>query len=171
MAEEVITEKEFAKLLVEDLSNILHGEKIPLDVVDSDSGEILIPANRKITKIHLLEVARKWNSVEIDPSPIRNKVRQIIRERLEKSPFQKTIKRPHRWAKAKNQEFDAGMKDYTMALEGDCHAACKVGIAFVFCFRWELAVDWLGKAVEGGVKDARPYLDLARGITGVRLTD
>src|SRR3954467_12512771 len=36
--------------LTEALSNILLGEKIPLDVVNSETGEIIIPANRKITK-------------------------------------------------------------------------------------------------------------------------
>ena len=34
--------------LTEALSNILLGEKIPLDVVNSETGEIIIPANRKI---------------------------------------------------------------------------------------------------------------------------
>ncbi|HWQ95347.1 MAG TPA: DNA-directed RNA polymerase subunit beta, partial [Gammaproteobacteria bacterium] len=36
--------------LTEALSNILLGEKIPLDVVNSETGEVIIPANRKITK-------------------------------------------------------------------------------------------------------------------------
>ena len=35
--------------LTEALSNILLGEKIPLDVKNGESGEIIIPANRKIT--------------------------------------------------------------------------------------------------------------------------
>ena len=38
--------------LTESLSNILLGEKIPLDVINSESGEIIIPANRKITRLH-----------------------------------------------------------------------------------------------------------------------
>ena len=33
--------------LTEALSNILLGEKIPLDVVNVQTGEIIIPANRK----------------------------------------------------------------------------------------------------------------------------
>ena len=36
--------------LTQALSNILLNEKIPLDVVNAETGEIIIPANRKITK-------------------------------------------------------------------------------------------------------------------------
>jgi DNA-directed RNA polymerase subunit beta len=43
--------------LTEALSNILLGEKIPLDVVNSETGEIIIPANRKITKTLLRKLA------------------------------------------------------------------------------------------------------------------
>src|SRR5678815_3760612 len=42
--------EELREQLTEALSNILLGEKIPLDVVNSETGEIIIPANRKITK-------------------------------------------------------------------------------------------------------------------------
>ena len=41
---------ELHEQLTEALSNILLGEKIPLDVVNAQTGEIIIPANRKITK-------------------------------------------------------------------------------------------------------------------------
>src|SRR6185436_8401921 len=40
--------EELRDQLTEALSNILLGEKIPLDVVNSETGEIIIPANRKI---------------------------------------------------------------------------------------------------------------------------
>ncbi|HMP81790.1 MAG TPA: DNA-directed RNA polymerase subunit beta, partial [Verrucomicrobiota bacterium] len=59
--------------LTEALSNILLGEKIPLDVVNSETGEIIIPANRKITKTLLRKLAPVHDHIEIDPSPIRNK--------------------------------------------------------------------------------------------------
>ena len=36
--------------LTESLSNILLGEKIPLNVTNSETGDVIIPANRKITK-------------------------------------------------------------------------------------------------------------------------
>jgi DNA-directed RNA polymerase subunit beta len=64
--------------LTEALSNILLGEKIPLDVVNAETGEIIIPANRKITKTLLRKLAGVYDHVDIDPSPIRNKIREII---------------------------------------------------------------------------------------------
>src|ERR1700759_2006277 len=64
--------------LTDSLSNILLGEKIPLDVVNAETGEIIIPANRKITKTLLRKLANVYDHIEIDPSPIRNKIREII---------------------------------------------------------------------------------------------
>src|ERR1051326_3578707 len=49
--------EELREQLTEALSNILLGEKIPLDVVNSETGEIIIPANRKITKTLLRKLA------------------------------------------------------------------------------------------------------------------
>ena len=64
--------------LTEALSNILLGEKIPLDVVNGQSGEIIIPANRKITKTLLRKLAAVSKHIEIDPSPVRIKIMEII---------------------------------------------------------------------------------------------
>ncbi|EDY81372.1 DNA-directed RNA polymerase, beta subunit [Verrucomicrobiia bacterium DG1235] len=64
--------------LTEALSNILLGEKIPLDVVNGQNGEIIIPANRKITKTLLRKLAAVSKHVEIDPSPVRIKIMEII---------------------------------------------------------------------------------------------
>ena len=64
--------------LTEKLSDILLGEKIPLDVVNAQSGEIIIPSNRKITKTLLRKLASVFDHIEIDPSPIRNKIIEII---------------------------------------------------------------------------------------------
>ena len=69
---------ELHEQLTEALSNILLGEKIPLDVVNAQTGEIIIPANRKITKTLLRKLAGVYDQVDIDPSPIRNKIREII---------------------------------------------------------------------------------------------
>ena len=64
--------------LTEKLSDILLGEKIPLDVDNAQTGEIIIPANRKITKTLLRKLASVYDHIEIDPSPIRNKIFEII---------------------------------------------------------------------------------------------
>ncbi|MEK0444722.1 MAG: DNA-directed polymerase subunit beta [Verrucomicrobiota bacterium] len=79
--EEYLKKKEeLHEELTESLSNILLGEKIPLDVVNAQTGEIIIPANRKITKTLLRKLAQVYDHVDIDPSPIRNKIREIIGE-------------------------------------------------------------------------------------------
>jgi len=64
--------------LTEALSNILLGEKIPLDVTNKESGETIIPANRKITKTLLRKLAAHHEFVQIDPSPIQIKIQGII---------------------------------------------------------------------------------------------
>ena len=47
-------------------------------MVNSETGEIIIPANRKITKTLLRKLAQVYDRIEIDPSPIRNKINEII---------------------------------------------------------------------------------------------
>jgi len=70
--------EELHEELTESLSNVLLGEKIPLDVVNAQTGEIIIPANRKITKTLLRKLAGVYDHVDIDPSHIRNRIREII---------------------------------------------------------------------------------------------
>ena len=69
---------ELTEDLTEALSNILLGEKIPLDVMNVQTGDIIIPANRKITKTLLRKLAASYEHIEIDPSPIRIKIMSII---------------------------------------------------------------------------------------------
>lgn len=64
--------------LTESLSNILLGEKIPLDVYHGETKEVLIPANRKITKTLLRRLASVSKDIQIDPSPVRIKIMEII---------------------------------------------------------------------------------------------
>jgi DNA-directed RNA polymerase subunit beta len=70
--------EELTEQLTEKLSDILLGEKIALDVVNGRTGEILVPANRKITKTLLRKLADNYSNIEIDPSPIRNKILEIV---------------------------------------------------------------------------------------------
>ena len=80
--DEEFTEKneKLTEDLTESLSNILLGEKIPLDVVNMETGEVIIPANRKITKTLLRKLAAAYDHIEIDPSPIQIKIQGIISE-------------------------------------------------------------------------------------------
>ncbi len=64
--------------LTESLSNILLGEKIPLDVLNAETKEVIIPANRKITKTLLRRLAAVYRSIEIAPSPVRIKIMEIL---------------------------------------------------------------------------------------------
>jgi len=72
--------QELTEELTQALSNILLGEKIPLDVVDAEKGEILIPANRKITKTLLRKLAAAGDNIQIESSPIQIKIDEIISE-------------------------------------------------------------------------------------------
>ncbi len=70
--------EELTEQLTEKLSDILLGEKVPLDVVNGRTGEIIVPANRKITKTLLRKLADNYSNIEIDPSPVRNKIMDIV---------------------------------------------------------------------------------------------
>jgi DNA-directed RNA polymerase subunit beta len=78
--EHKLRKQKLTEELTEALSNILLGEKIPLDVVDTEAGEIIIPANRKITKTLLRKLAAAYGSIEIESSPIQIKIDEIIGE-------------------------------------------------------------------------------------------
>ena len=64
------------------LSNILLGEKIPLDVVDAESGDVIIAKNRKITKTLLSKLAKAHDHIQIEPSPVQQKIMAIVDEDL-----------------------------------------------------------------------------------------
>ncbi len=77
--EDYKTKKEnLTEQLTDRLSDILLNEKVPLDVVNGQTGEIIIGANKKITKTLLRKLAESYDTIEIDPSPIRNKIMEII---------------------------------------------------------------------------------------------
>jgi DNA-directed RNA polymerase subunit beta len=76
--------QELIDQLTEALSNILLGEKIPLDVLNIDSGEIIIPANRKITKTLLRKLANESAHIAIESSRIQIKIQEIIAEHQQK---------------------------------------------------------------------------------------
>lgn len=65
--------------LTEALSNVLLGEKIPLDVKNGETGQVIIPANRKITKTLLRRLAEVSKHIEIDPSPVKIRIMEIVK--------------------------------------------------------------------------------------------
>lgn len=70
--------EELREKLAEELSNLLLGEKIPLDMTNVFTREIIIPANRKITKTLIRKLVLECANIDIDPSPLRNKIAPIL---------------------------------------------------------------------------------------------
>jgi DNA-directed RNA polymerase subunit beta len=71
-------ESKLREEMTDTLSNFLLGEKIPLDVRNSDTGEEIIPANRKITKTLLRRLASVSRTIEMNDSPVKQKIRSIL---------------------------------------------------------------------------------------------
>jgi len=70
--------EQLTEQLTEKLSEVLLNEKVPLDIVNGQTGEIIIGANKKITKTLLRKLAESYDSVEIEESPIRQKIMDIV---------------------------------------------------------------------------------------------
>ena len=64
--------------LTESLSVFLLGEKIPLNISNCETGDIIIPSNRKITKTLLRRLSSAHRYIDIPPSPVRIKVFEVI---------------------------------------------------------------------------------------------
>ena len=87
------------------LSNILLGEKIPLDITNIETGEIIIPANRKITKTLLRKLASVQDRIHLDESPVKIKIDDII------SSFQRKFVQVESEKRAQMQLAEAGNYD------------------------------------------------------------
>ncbi len=66
--------------LTEKLSAHLLNEKIPLDIIDTDSGDIIIPAQKKITKTLLAKLAKAWDHYQIPESPKQQQIDEIVED-------------------------------------------------------------------------------------------
>jgi DNA-directed RNA polymerase subunit beta len=64
--------------LTEAFSSVLLGEKIPLNIIDTDTGETILTANRKITKTLLRRLAASGRNIAMPSSPVKNKIFEII---------------------------------------------------------------------------------------------
>ena len=95
--------------LTENLSNILLGEKIPLDVTNSETRDVIIPANRKITKTLLRQLSQVYDQISIDPSPIKNKILEIIGGFTKKFDDLKAKHKEQAGRVAAGDEIDSGV--------------------------------------------------------------
>ena len=64
--------------LVTALSNVLLNEKLPVDVVDSQTQELIVPANKKITKSVLSKLAKAHATFQIEKGPAADKVESVV---------------------------------------------------------------------------------------------
>ena len=60
------------------LSNKFLNEKIPLDVTDTDTGDVIIPANRKVTKNLLTKLAKAHDHYHIAEGPCAEQIAGIV---------------------------------------------------------------------------------------------
>ncbi|MDR2677449.1 MAG: DNA-directed RNA polymerase subunit beta [Puniceicoccales bacterium] len=98
---------EVRESLTEALSNVLLGEKIPLDIRNGETGEILIGANRKITKTLLRKIATVSNKISIDESPAKVRIDEIVQTYQRK--FDQIIRECNTQLKAvESGEFNEG---------------------------------------------------------------
>jgi hypothetical protein len=88
--------------LVEALSNVLLGEMLPFDVISSADSEIIIPANRKITKTLVRKLAFASKHVQIASSPVAMKIMEII------APYQNSFAELEDERERKLSEVNAG---------------------------------------------------------------
>ena len=69
--------KELSTELTDTLSRKFLGEKIPVDVVDGSTGEVLVPANKKITKALLVSLAKVRKTAVAEPGPVAEALQEI----------------------------------------------------------------------------------------------
>lgn len=65
--------------------NFLLGEKLPFDIVDSETGEIIVPANRKVSRVLIGFMVDRYDHLDIDPSPLGYKIREIIEANIQQT--------------------------------------------------------------------------------------
>ena len=68
----------FFQDLIWSFSDVFLGESLPLDIYNMHTGEVIVPFRRKINNNFIKKMAKNYENIEIDPSPMRNRIREII---------------------------------------------------------------------------------------------
>ena len=110
------------------LCNPLLGEKIPLDISNERTGEVLINANRKITRTLLRRLAVEIEDVAIDPSPVRDKVIAIQQHF---APAFQRLETERLIRVQRTQEFWSFRLMEESAKSGDADAKFQLGCAYI----------------------------------------
>jgi len=58
------------------LIDYIAGEKFPLDIMNKDTGDFIIPANKKIDTVLIEKLIFYYNKYDVDPSPIKNRLEE-----------------------------------------------------------------------------------------------
>ena len=66
------------KDLTAKLAGAIMNEKLPVDITDSETGDVIVPANKKIKKAQLAVLAKAHAHWEMDEGPARDKVLSIM---------------------------------------------------------------------------------------------
>lgn len=66
------------------LKELLLDSRLPLDITDKRSGEVIVPANTTINDKKFRRILHAFEFIEIDPSPIQQKISSIIEPCIER---------------------------------------------------------------------------------------
>ena len=66
------------KSLLEKLQESVMNEKLPVDITDTETGDVIVPANKKISKGQLKKLAQAHAHWDMDAGPARDKVAAIM---------------------------------------------------------------------------------------------
>jgi DNA-directed RNA polymerase subunit beta len=70
--------EELSDQLTDRLEEIIGEDKLDNDIVNGQTGEIIVAAGKKVSKAMLRRVAENYDSIEMDASPMRNKIFDAI---------------------------------------------------------------------------------------------
>jgi len=70
--------EELSDQLTDRLEEIIGEDKLDNDIVNGQTGEIIVAAGKKVSKAMLRRVAENYDSIEMDASPMRNKLFDAI---------------------------------------------------------------------------------------------
>jgi DNA-directed RNA polymerase subunit beta len=70
--------EELSDQLTERLEEIIGDDKLDNDIVNGQTGEIIVASGKKVSKAMLRRVAENYDSIEMDASPMRNKIFDAI---------------------------------------------------------------------------------------------
>ncbi len=79
VVENVPTDKPQTRPTVEQrLRALLIGERIPFEISDSQSGEIIAPKNQRLQRFHVKRIIAKRNRLDMPLSPLRNVILKTL---------------------------------------------------------------------------------------------